>query len=294
MKCLLVDDEPGIREGLAMLLRRRGFEVHTADGCAAARALLADREFDVVVTDWRLPDGLASTFAASCPVPVIAVSGHPEEVTASGSIRSVLAKPITPARLVECMAGVASRHGGAHDRAGRDGAAADPEVVGMTRDVQVVVDDVLAQLPADAVTECHDDGTFVVLRSRLPQGAVAGVRPLGGDLRVVDGVDGRCLELRLCRRGQPDADIAVVHIDDDWPDQGPLALDCDGVQDSAAEFEIRLHRIRERMVAGDRLCLLNLPTALELVTTDWESTHDMPMRERIGPRLPAELAELWS
>ena len=50
MKCLLVDDEPGIREGLAMLLRRRGFEVTTAGDCAAAAAALDAQNFDVVVT----------------------------------------------------------------------------------------------------------------------------------------------------------------------------------------------------------------------------------------------------
>jgi DNA-binding NtrC family response regulator len=48
---LLVDDEPGIREGLAMLLRRRGFEVHTAGDCATAAERLANQTFDVVVTD---------------------------------------------------------------------------------------------------------------------------------------------------------------------------------------------------------------------------------------------------
>ena len=72
MRCLLVDDEPGIREGLAMLLRRRGYEVQTAGDCAEARARLDAQSFDIVVTDWRLPDGFASSFVDGCPCPVLA------------------------------------------------------------------------------------------------------------------------------------------------------------------------------------------------------------------------------
>jgi DNA-binding response OmpR family regulator len=41
MKCSLVDDERRIREGLTMLLWRRGFEVHTVIDCAAAQHGLA-------------------------------------------------------------------------------------------------------------------------------------------------------------------------------------------------------------------------------------------------------------
>jgi CheY-like chemotaxis protein len=133
MKCLLVDDEPGIREGLAMLLRRRGFEVHTAGDCAAAQHQLATQTFDVVVSDWRLPDGLALTFAFDSPAPVVAVSGHPEEVEVSGSIREVMAKPVRPAQLLERIAAVV--------------APIEEEEVCAPKDVQRVIDDVLAQLP---------------------------------------------------------------------------------------------------------------------------------------------------
>lgn len=45
---------------------------------------------------------------------------------------------------------------------------------------------------------------------------------------------------------------------------------------------------------GGRICLINVPEHLESITSVWESTHDMPMRERVGARLSAELAELWS
>ena len=57
---LIADDEPGIRESLADVLKDAGYETHTAaDGTEAVRAV-GERDFAVVVTDLRMPgaDGL--------------------------------------------------------------------------------------------------------------------------------------------------------------------------------------------------------------------------------------------
>jgi len=282
MKCLLVDDEPGIREGLAMLLRRRGFEVQTAEDCASAARELEAQRFDVVVTDWRLPDGTAVTFAADSECPVLAVSGHPEEVECVGAIREALAKPVHPSKLLE--------------RIGELVATSDePEAeVTLARDVQAVVDDVLAQLPDGIEVSCHDDGTFVVLRAVLPFDHTPTVRHVGGDLRLVESGGQRELELRLCRDGRPDANTPVVAVDARWPDGDTFALDCDGTDASEQTFSEWCAAVAERNAAGGRICLLNVPERLEPITAVWETTHDMPMRERVGPRLSAELAELWS
>ena len=288
MKCLLVDDEPGIREGLAMLLRRRGYEVQTAGDCAAAAAELSAQRFDVVVTDWRLPDGIAATFAETSPCPVVAVSGHPEEVGVAGAIRDVLAKPVRPAQLLERIAAIV-------DADGASGSSADGhDEIELVRDVQVVVDDVLAQLPDDVEVACHDDGTFVVLRATLPDDLTPTVRHLGGDLRLVRDAGRRELELRLCRDGRPDPDVAVVAIGAPWPERDCFALDCDGTDASAETFSNWCAAVAERNAAGGRICLLNVPARLEPITAGQETTHDMPMRERVGPRLSAELTELWS
>ncbi len=59
MNLLLVEDEPGIRDGLATYLRLRGHVVHTAGRVAEAVQLAAQHAFDLVVSDWRLPDGTA-------------------------------------------------------------------------------------------------------------------------------------------------------------------------------------------------------------------------------------------
>jgi len=54
---LLVDDEEAFRKLLAIELGHSGFQVDAAGTLAAARALLASRNFHVVFLDVRLPDG---------------------------------------------------------------------------------------------------------------------------------------------------------------------------------------------------------------------------------------------
>ena len=56
-RALIVDDEPDIRELLELTLGRMNIETRSAADLAAARRLLAEDEFDVCLTDMRLPDG---------------------------------------------------------------------------------------------------------------------------------------------------------------------------------------------------------------------------------------------
>jgi DNA-binding NtrC family response regulator len=54
---LVVDDEPGMRAGLAMNLERDGWTVETASGVADATRRLTGKSFSVMITDVRMPDG---------------------------------------------------------------------------------------------------------------------------------------------------------------------------------------------------------------------------------------------
>ena len=54
---LIVDDEPDIRELLTITLQRMDIPSKTAADLSEARALLAQEEFDLCLTDMRLPDG---------------------------------------------------------------------------------------------------------------------------------------------------------------------------------------------------------------------------------------------
>jgi DNA-binding NtrC family response regulator len=58
---MVVDDEEKVRRYLSRLLENRGFTVDAAPDGEAALALLADRDFDVVLLDVLMPglDGIA-------------------------------------------------------------------------------------------------------------------------------------------------------------------------------------------------------------------------------------------
>lgn len=56
-KVLIVDDEPGMRRILTVNLRRDSHVVVEAGGAVEALSLLAREEFDVVLTDQKMPDG---------------------------------------------------------------------------------------------------------------------------------------------------------------------------------------------------------------------------------------------
>ena len=54
---LIIDDEPDIRELLAMTVRRMGLDAFCAESLDGARRMLEKRRFDFCLTDMKLPDG---------------------------------------------------------------------------------------------------------------------------------------------------------------------------------------------------------------------------------------------
>lgn len=109
MKVLIVDDERNIRESLQRILQLDGLDAVTAGNGVEALSLLAAEQFDVVVTDLKMPvmggqelmdrmrdDGLR------CPVIMISAQGEIHDaITAlkSGAI-DYLIKPFEPDDLV--------------------------------------------------------------------------------------------------------------------------------------------------------------------------------------------------
>jgi DNA-binding NtrC family response regulator len=54
-RLLIVDDDPGMRENLAELFESLGYAVQTASDTAAALVTLDAGEFDVLLTDYKMP-----------------------------------------------------------------------------------------------------------------------------------------------------------------------------------------------------------------------------------------------
>jgi two-component system response regulator PilR (NtrC family) len=80
-RALVVDDEPDIRELLAITLGRMGIEVETVGDIGAAVKTLGGEKYDLVLTDMRLPDGdgldLVEWIQSHRPgVPVAVITAH--------------------------------------------------------------------------------------------------------------------------------------------------------------------------------------------------------------------------
>jgi DNA-binding NtrC family response regulator len=92
MRILVVDDEPAIRFALADLLASEGHEVAEAEHAPAALALVDAREFDLVLTDYRMPkvDGLELLERLRHDRPellVVLLTAHGDERTAVRALK---------------------------------------------------------------------------------------------------------------------------------------------------------------------------------------------------------------
>jgi two-component system response regulator PilR (NtrC family) len=78
---LIVDDEPDIRELLEITLNRMEVDTRSAADLAQARDLLAGEDFDLCLTDMRLPDGSGIDFVRQIQqtkpeIPVAMITAH--------------------------------------------------------------------------------------------------------------------------------------------------------------------------------------------------------------------------
>src|SRR5262245_35017806 len=105
---LLVEDDALIRRALAGSLRSGGHRVKEAESIAATRALLSSEPYDVVLLDYRLPDGtgfdLMPDVEARLPgVPMVMLTAHGTVDHAVEAMRrgafTYVQKPVEPEEL---------------------------------------------------------------------------------------------------------------------------------------------------------------------------------------------------
>jgi len=89
---LFIDDEADIREPSAYLLRRRGYEVHTAEGVEASREILSRIRPNLIVLDIMLGDGDGRDFCReiqrTLDVPILFVSALNKEEDIVAGLRT--------------------------------------------------------------------------------------------------------------------------------------------------------------------------------------------------------------
>jgi DNA-binding NtrC family response regulator len=105
LSVLIVDDDQALLEALpeAMRLRMGGVTVETADSAAAALERIADRDYDAIVTDIRMPgmDGLKlldEIRTRKPDIPTLIITGHGDNDLVvhalRGGARDFIQKPI--------------------------------------------------------------------------------------------------------------------------------------------------------------------------------------------------------
>jgi CheY-like chemotaxis protein len=112
LRILLIEDDPDIREVLALLLAHEGAEVVTATCGGDAAEAAAQHRFDIVLSDLGLPDISGEHLirqlreTTSGQTKIIAITGYPEPCQSrarQAGAHSVFTKPLDWVRLVQCM-----------------------------------------------------------------------------------------------------------------------------------------------------------------------------------------------
>ena len=102
-RILIVDDEADLRELLELTFIKMGLDSDSADCISAARAFLAEREYALVLTDMRLPDGEGSELVRevsakykNTPIAVITAFGSADNAVAAlkAGAFDYLSKPV--------------------------------------------------------------------------------------------------------------------------------------------------------------------------------------------------------
>lgn len=109
---LLIEDDEGVRRSLQLLLHWRGYDVRAFGAMAPAARAVQESHFDVMVSDFRLPDGdgigaLRALKRVGWAGRAILITGYPSRelcnCAAACGYHAVLEKPLREAELVAAL-----------------------------------------------------------------------------------------------------------------------------------------------------------------------------------------------
>jgi DNA-binding NtrC family response regulator len=92
-RLLVIDDDPGLSEVIELLLEREGYAVHRTSTVKRGVELAATGEFELVVTDLRLPDGtgleaIGAIRAGRPELPIIMITSYSSMESAIAALRA--------------------------------------------------------------------------------------------------------------------------------------------------------------------------------------------------------------
>lgn len=118
-RILVVDDEPFVCDAVKMMLNFDGHDVVTANSAKEALSLFDGDSFDVVITDYAMPeikgDQLAASLKSRKPdQPVIMITAYAEMLQASGKkplpgVDYLVSKPFLLEHLREALIAVTTK-----------------------------------------------------------------------------------------------------------------------------------------------------------------------------------------
>ena len=109
MRVLIVDDDAIVVRSCRRVLEAEGMEIHTANTVAQGVAMLTEADFDLMLTDIKMPgqDGFAMIARARQlrpDLPILMMSGYSTAETIANGRRlgadNHIAKPFTPEELL--------------------------------------------------------------------------------------------------------------------------------------------------------------------------------------------------
>jgi CheY-like chemotaxis protein len=114
-RILVVDDEPLVCDAVKMMLHFDGHFVETIGSASGALAMLEKSQFDLVITDFQMPDMKGDELAAAIKArdpkqPVVMITAYAEMLQASGNpltgVDFIISKPFLLENLREAIAKV--------------------------------------------------------------------------------------------------------------------------------------------------------------------------------------------